>query len=402
MSSFADLDLAAEPLEPLVGDVDGVFHLAARPGVRTSWGSSFASYLRDNLWVTQRVFEAAVNEGVRVVYASSSSVYGTAESYPLREDVEPLARVPVRGLEAGVRVPGERLWVLGRPRRGGAEVLLGVRAPATAGHGVRQRLRVTDSLPPVPPARRREPDSGLHLRRRHRRGYAAGHGTRGEWACLQRRRRLRGLAAGRAGAVRAHRRANRSTCTATGRWRATRAARSPTSARPRPSWDGRPPRRWRMVSAPRPRASRCRSPSRGSIGQRPSERPNGRHASGRPRRGARHPVLSPPRGGCRAAARAARVRSCEARGIRTEIFTRAVRGWPRTEPIPGSVVHRTPVAGESPLASLAYVAVALGHILRRRRRHRPRPCARRAVPGHDRPGRAPARAALPRHRPRHG
>jgi glycosyltransferase involved in cell wall biosynthesis len=57
-----------------------------------------------------------------------------------------------------------------------------------------------------------------------------------------------------------------------------------------------------------------------------------------------------------------------ARGIRTEIFTRAVRGYPRTEPIPGSVVHRTPVAGESSLASLVYVAVTLGHILRRRHR----------------------------------
>ncbi len=32
------------------------------------------------------------------------------------------------------------------------------------------------------------------------------------------------------------------------------------------------------------------------------------------------------------------------------------------------MVHRTPIAGESPLASLVYVAVALGHILRRRRR----------------------------------
>src|SRR5215211_5953415 len=57
-----------------------------------------------------------------------------------------------------------------------------------------------------------------------------------------------------------------------------------------------------------------------------------------------------------------------ARGIRTEIFTRAAKGWPRTERIAGSVVRRTPVAGESRLASLVYVAVALGHLLRRRSR----------------------------------
>ncbi len=55
-------------------------------------------------------------------------------------------------------------------------------------------------------------------------------------------------------------------------------------------------------------------------------------------------------------------------GVRTEILTRAVKGWPRTESIPGSIVLRTPVAGESPVASVVYVAVALGHLLRRRSR----------------------------------
>ena len=54
------------------------------------------------------------------------------------------------------------------------------------------------------------------------------------------------------------------------------------------------------------------------------------------------------------------------RGVRTEIITRAVSGSPRTEPIPGSVVRRTPLAGESPLASLVYVVTALAHLLRRR------------------------------------
>jgi UDP-glucuronate 4-epimerase len=83
---FFELDLAAAPLEPLFEGVDGVFHLAGRPGVRTSWGSTFATYLRDNLLATQRVFEAAVGQGIRVVYASSSSVYGDARAYPLRED----------------------------------------------------------------------------------------------------------------------------------------------------------------------------------------------------------------------------------------------------------------------------------------------------------------------------
>jgi UDP-glucuronate 4-epimerase len=83
---FIEMDLAEAPVGPLMQGVDGVFHLAARPGVRTSWGPSFAAYLRDNLLATQRVFEAAVERGIRVVYASSSSVYGDADAYPVRED----------------------------------------------------------------------------------------------------------------------------------------------------------------------------------------------------------------------------------------------------------------------------------------------------------------------------
>jgi len=83
---FTELDLAESPLEPLFANVDGVFHLAGRPGVRASWGSMFAAYIRDNLLATQRVFEAALRHRIRVVYASSSSVYGDARSYPLRED----------------------------------------------------------------------------------------------------------------------------------------------------------------------------------------------------------------------------------------------------------------------------------------------------------------------------
>jgi UDP-glucuronate 4-epimerase len=91
---FTELDLAHDPVEPLLEGVDGIFHLAARPGVRTSWGTSFADYLRDNVLVSQRVFEAAVNQGVRVVYASSSSVYGDADAYPLREDTKPMPVSP--------------------------------------------------------------------------------------------------------------------------------------------------------------------------------------------------------------------------------------------------------------------------------------------------------------------
>jgi UDP-glucuronate 4-epimerase len=83
---FIELDLAEEPLEPLLRGVDGVFHIAGRPGVGTSWGAAFPAYLRDNVLATQRVFEGAAKREVRVVYASSSSIYGDADAYPLHED----------------------------------------------------------------------------------------------------------------------------------------------------------------------------------------------------------------------------------------------------------------------------------------------------------------------------
>jgi UDP-glucuronate 4-epimerase len=65
---------------------DGVFHLAGQPGAR-SFGDVFESYLRRNVLATQKVFEAAVAADVKVVWASSSSVYGDAERYPTSEDV---------------------------------------------------------------------------------------------------------------------------------------------------------------------------------------------------------------------------------------------------------------------------------------------------------------------------
>ena len=81
-------DLAEATLEPLLDGVDGVFHLAGQPGVR-SFGDVFPIYLRHNLLASQRLFEAAGRAGVRVVFASSSSIYGEAEGYPTREDATP-------------------------------------------------------------------------------------------------------------------------------------------------------------------------------------------------------------------------------------------------------------------------------------------------------------------------
>ncbi|HZN21744.1 MAG TPA: NAD-dependent epimerase/dehydratase family protein [Gaiellaceae bacterium] len=68
--------------------VDGVFHLAGQPGVR-SFGSVFPTYVRQNVLASQRIFEAAVAAGARTVLASSSSIYGDAASYPTPEETTP-------------------------------------------------------------------------------------------------------------------------------------------------------------------------------------------------------------------------------------------------------------------------------------------------------------------------
>jgi len=80
------LDLAEDDLD--LAGVDGVFHLAGQPGVR-SFGETFPLYLRRNVLATQRVFQSAADAGVRVAFASSSSIYGEAERYPTPEDTTP-------------------------------------------------------------------------------------------------------------------------------------------------------------------------------------------------------------------------------------------------------------------------------------------------------------------------
>ena len=80
------LDLARDELD--FSGFDGVFHLAGQPGVR-SFGDVFPLYLDRNVRASQRLFEAAARDGVRVVFASSSSIYGEAECYPTPEDTRP-------------------------------------------------------------------------------------------------------------------------------------------------------------------------------------------------------------------------------------------------------------------------------------------------------------------------
>jgi nucleoside-diphosphate-sugar epimerase len=85
-SRVQDADLAG-----LLATATHVFHLAAQAGVRKSWGRDFAVYTINNIEATQVLLEAvaAARHIERVVYASSSSVYGDLVAMPMREDALP-------------------------------------------------------------------------------------------------------------------------------------------------------------------------------------------------------------------------------------------------------------------------------------------------------------------------
>lgn len=84
--TLVEADLCHADLAGVLAGAGVVFHLAGQPGVRPSWGDGFSGYVAHNVIATQRLLEAARRSGPsRVVYASSSSVYGNAVRYPTTE-----------------------------------------------------------------------------------------------------------------------------------------------------------------------------------------------------------------------------------------------------------------------------------------------------------------------------
>src|SRR5262245_41669219 len=68
---FVPVDLSRGQLEDLVEESDCVFHLAAEPGVRSSFGRRFNDYVRNNLVATRHLLSALQSTPQkRVVYAS--------------------------------------------------------------------------------------------------------------------------------------------------------------------------------------------------------------------------------------------------------------------------------------------------------------------------------------------
>lgn len=92
---FKELDVLNLEKSDIDRDFDCIFHLAAQPGVRDSWGQGFDSYAMNNVLGTQKLFEFATRNKIkRVVFSSSSSIYGDAETYPTLEGASPLPRSP--------------------------------------------------------------------------------------------------------------------------------------------------------------------------------------------------------------------------------------------------------------------------------------------------------------------
>jgi UDP-glucuronate 4-epimerase len=87
-ATFVEADLRVADIDALLDGVDVVFHQAGQAGVRHSWSDGFADYVSHNLLATQRLLEAVQRRdgACRVVFASSSSVYGNQDRYPMVED----------------------------------------------------------------------------------------------------------------------------------------------------------------------------------------------------------------------------------------------------------------------------------------------------------------------------
>ena len=87
---FIESRIQDADLSKLLDDRTHVFHAAAQAGVRKSWGREFTIYTTHNVEATQVLLEACRDRKLeKIVYSSSSSVYGDAVAMPMREDALP-------------------------------------------------------------------------------------------------------------------------------------------------------------------------------------------------------------------------------------------------------------------------------------------------------------------------
>jgi len=83
---FLEQDINHMNLSSVIKNCDYIFHLAAQAGVRASWGNNFTVYTQNNIESTQKILETCKKFRVKkIVYASSSSVYGNTPDLPMKE-----------------------------------------------------------------------------------------------------------------------------------------------------------------------------------------------------------------------------------------------------------------------------------------------------------------------------
>ncbi|GAA0340656.1 NAD-dependent epimerase/dehydratase family protein [Bacillus carboniphilus] len=92
---FIHGNLLTLPLKTLLQDVDVIYHLAAIPGVRSSWGKDFEPYVSNNIMATQKLLEVCkgAKRLKRFIYASTSSIYGERDG-KVSEDLAPMPLSP--------------------------------------------------------------------------------------------------------------------------------------------------------------------------------------------------------------------------------------------------------------------------------------------------------------------
>lgn len=85
-----DISCITPEMSRAINECEVIYHQAGQPGVRNSWNQGFGEYVDRNVLGTQILLESIRDkEATKFVYASSSSVYGNAESWPCTENAVP-------------------------------------------------------------------------------------------------------------------------------------------------------------------------------------------------------------------------------------------------------------------------------------------------------------------------
>jgi nucleoside-diphosphate-sugar epimerase len=114
--TFHHKDLNEPGLGKVLEGIERVYHLAARAGVRSSWGDTFEDYLRENLSASQRLLESCAEAGLkRFVNSSSSSVYGNTPDLPANEESSRLRPMSPYGV---TKLAAEKLCDVYREEKG--------------------------------------------------------------------------------------------------------------------------------------------------------------------------------------------------------------------------------------------------------------------------------------------